>query len=123
MKRVERIFLRILYIVSFIFCLLSILSIFYMICFSGKMFSLASSVLALTALVQVDVSGLFERIFEEYSDDEKYPYGPPSHINREITSGPIFWLNLKYFLEMTPKTGFYIGIISVLFGIASTVFS
>jgi hypothetical protein len=37
-----------------------------------------------SGVVQLEVSGFFDKIMEEYGNEEKYPYGPPSRITREI---------------------------------------
>jgi len=39
-------------------------------------------------VVQLEVSGLFQKIMDVYGDEEKYPYGPPSHITRQIIDNP-----------------------------------
>ena len=51
---------------------------------------LATSGLLATAagVVQLEISGLFAKIHEEYANEEKYPYGPPSRITREIIYNP-----------------------------------
>ena len=51
---------------------------------------LASSGLIATAagVFQLEVSGLFKRIMEVYGNEEKYPYGPPSYITRQIIDNP-----------------------------------
>jgi hypothetical protein len=48
---------------------------------AGLMFDLAG-------IVQLEISGLFGRIIDEYDDEKKYPYGPPSHITRKIIDNP-----------------------------------
>jgi hypothetical protein len=30
------------------------------------------------------MGGLFERVLQKYADEEKYPFGPPSHITRRL---------------------------------------
>lgn len=42
----------------------------------------------LAGITQLAISGFFERIFAEYSNEGKYPYGPPSHITRNIIDNP-----------------------------------
>jgi hypothetical protein len=44
--------------------------------------------LDIAGLVQLEVSGVFERIIEIYGDEERYPGGPPSNITREIIDNP-----------------------------------
>ena len=49
--------------------------------------STSSVLIGLAGVVQLEISGLFERWIEKYGDEEKY-YGPPSHITREIIDNP-----------------------------------
>lgn len=42
----------------------------------------------IAGLVQLEVSGVFARIIDEYGDEEKWPGGPPSRITREIIDNP-----------------------------------
>lgn len=64
----------------------------------------------ITGVVQLEVSGLFERILTHYSDDEKYPYGPPSYITREIIENPdkpfAAWLRSTCYFNA--RTGFWL---------------
>jgi hypothetical protein len=41
-----------------------------------------------TGVAQAVASDLFEKIFEKYSDQNAYPYGPPSRITRQIIDNP-----------------------------------
>lgn len=47
---------------------------------------LASTGLLATAagVVQLEVSGLFRKIMDFYANEERFPYGPPSHITRKL---------------------------------------
>ena len=69
-----------------------------------------------TGVVQFEVSGLFQKIMEIYGDDEKYPYGPPSYITREIVANPdrpfVTWLQHVCFFNV--KTGFWLIVIGTL---------
>src|SRR5450759_1267133 len=69
-----------------------------------------------TGVVQLEVSGLFEKILTHYGDAEKYPYGPPSHITREIIDNSdrpfATWLrNTCYF---NARTGFWLIVLGAL---------
>ena len=69
-----------------------------------------------TGVVQLEVSGLFEKILTHYGDSEKYPYGPPSYITREIIDNPdrpfATWLrNTCYF---NARTGFWLIVFGTL---------
>ena len=67
----------------------------------------------LAGIVQLEISGLFERIIDKYGDVEKYPSGPPSHITRKIIDNPdtpirTYVRNLPFY-EL--KTGFRLIVI------------
>ncbi len=69
-----------------------------------------------TGVVQLEVSGLFEKILTHYGHDEKYPYGPPSYITREIIDNPdrpfSTWLrNTCYF---NARTGFWLIVLGTM---------
>jgi hypothetical protein len=51
---------------------------------AGKWLNTAGLLLDVSGLVQLKISGLFEKILSHYGDEEKYPYGPPSFVTREI---------------------------------------
>jgi len=69
-----------------------------------------------TGVVQLDVSGFFERILNVFGDEQKYPYGPPSYITREIIATvdtPVrSWLSSTCFFN--PRTGFWFILIGTL---------
>lgn len=55
---------------------------------SSKWLTTAGLLLDIAGLIQLDISGVFERIFEEYNDVDKYPFGPPSTITRQVIDHP-----------------------------------
>lgn len=77
---------------------------------------------ALAALFQLEVSGLFDRWVEKYGDEEQHPYGPPSHITRQIIDGPDaplrMWIRNTLFFEKA--TGFRLGVVSALLNLIGT---
>lgn len=82
----------------------------------AKFLSTSGLFATVTGVVQLEVSGLFEKIIEHYGDEEKYPYGPPSHITREIIDNPdrpfATWLwNVSFF---NAKTGFWLIILGTI---------
>lgn len=84
---------------------------------SAAKFLASSGLLATVAgLFQFDISGLFERVMETYGDSEKYPFGPPSHVTREIIDNPDrpvrTWLRNRCFFDA--RTGFWIIVIGTL---------
>jgi hypothetical protein len=48
----------------------------------------AGLMLDMAGIVQLEIAGLFDKIAAEYFDEARYPYGPPSHITREIIDNP-----------------------------------
>lgn len=86
---------------------------------AGKWFSTSSALVGVSAAIQLEVSGFFDRIFEQYADEEKYPYGPPSHINREITDVPdsSTLQMIRHFVLFEPKTGFWFAVTSLFLSI------
>ncbi|SAL06082.1 hypothetical protein AWB67_06567 [Caballeronia terrestris] len=54
----------------------------------GRWASTAGLVTALAGVVQLEISGLFTKVIDHYSDETKYPYGPPSYITRQIIDNP-----------------------------------
>ena len=74
-----------------------------------------------TGVFQLDVSGLFERILDRYGDEQKYPYGPPSYITREIIDNPdrpvLTWLRNVCFFNA--RTGFWLIVIGTLIQVAA----
>jgi hypothetical protein len=67
-------------------------------------------------VVQLEVSGFFDKIMNEYRDSEKYPYGPPSRITRQIIDNPDTpirtWLRNVMFFRV--RTGFWLIVLGTL---------
>jgi hypothetical protein len=42
----------------------------------------------MAGIVQLEVTDFFRELFDEYGDVAKYPYGPPSHVTRQIIQNP-----------------------------------
>ena len=77
---------------------------------------IAGMLFQLTGLYQIEVSGFFDRIYEKYSDEEKYPYGPPSHVTRTIIDDVdhprLTWVS-NYFFRNT-KFGFNLIVVGTI---------
>jgi hypothetical protein len=67
---------------------------------SGLFFDIAG-------IIQLEVSGVFDKWIERYGDIEKYPYGPPSHITRQIIDdvGRPIRTSIRNFLFFQHHTG------------------
>lgn len=82
----------------------------------AKWVSTSGLLATVTGVVQLEVSGLIERILTYYGDADKYPYGPPSYIIREIIDNPdrpfATWLrNTCYF---NARTGFWLIVLGTM---------
>lgn len=108
-KRNERIAFAILLAINAAFAIIAIYCITVCSPYAGK-FTAATGLLAtLAGVVQLEVAGVFTKLFDKYGDDIKYPYGPPSYITREIIDDPDApiksWLKTYAFFE--PGVGFW----------------
>lgn len=87
---------------------------------TGKWLTSAGLLFDIAGIVQLEISGLFDEILEEYGDDEKYPYGPPSHITRQIIDNPDTpirtWLRNTAFFDR--RTGFKLIVVGFAFQFA-----
>lgn len=61
-------------------------------------------------LVQLEVSGFFTRLIDHYDNDAEYPYGPPSHVTREIIDNPDRPVRsaMRGKLDFDVRTGFWL---------------
>ena len=90
---------------------------------AGKMLSSSGMLFALSGLMQLEVSGLFEDVISPYADEDRYPYGPPHHITRimteEAVNNPVL-IKLRYILFSRRRIGFVLicsGELLQLFGV------
>jgi hypothetical protein len=87
----------------------------------SKWIESAGLIFDIAGVVQLEISGLFEDFLEKYGDDEKYPYGPPSHITREIIDNPDTpirtWIRNTAFFEK--RTGFWLLVLGFVFQITA----
>lgn len=90
--------------------------------FRGKWVNSAGLMFDVGGVVQLHISGLFDKIIDEYGDNEKYPYGPPSHITRRIIDDPDapvrMWIRTFLFFEA--NTGFYLLLAGFAFQLIGT---
>lgn len=88
----------------------------------GKWINSAGLLFDVSGVIQLQISGLFDKILETYGDEEKYPYGPPSHITRQIVSDPdrwiVMWLRDTLFFDS--NVGFYFLLVGFGLQLAGT---
>jgi hypothetical protein len=88
----------------------------------AKWLNTASGFFALSAIFQARASGWFDKVLEFYGDEEKFPYGPPSHITRDLSVSnpdtPIrAWLRNTLFYDA--HTALVLGIVSIVFAMVA----
>jgi hypothetical protein len=80
-----------------------------------KLMSTASALMGMASVIQLRFSGWFDRVMTTYTDDSKFPLGPPSEITRQIIDHPDFplqsWLRDALFYD--PHTGATIAIVGL----------
>jgi hypothetical protein len=54
----------------------------------AKLLGSSGLFLDIAGIIQLEVSGAFDKLIERYGDIEQYPYGPPSYITRQIIDDP-----------------------------------
>jgi hypothetical protein len=88
----------------------------------GRWLSSAGLMLDIGGIIQLELSGAFEKLFERYSDLEQYPGGPPSRITRQIIDDPDSpvrtWMRNTLFFEHGTGLNFLIaGFVFQLLGV------
>jgi hypothetical protein len=88
----------------------------------GRWASTAGLVTALAGVVQLEISGLFTKVIDHYSDEMKYPYGPPSYITRQIIDNPDTPIRTKVrnVLFFNMRTGFWLIVCGTILQIIGT---
>jgi len=56
--------------------------------YASKWLATSGLLATVSGVIQIDVSELFQRLIQEYTNDQKYPNGPPSYVAREIVDNP-----------------------------------
>jgi hypothetical protein len=54
----------------------------------GKLVSSSGLFLDIAGIIQLEASGAFGELIDKYGNVDEYPYGPPSHITRQIIDNP-----------------------------------
>jgi hypothetical protein len=98
-KRTFFVITLVLFVLTF---MIAILGIFCGQAKAVKLLNSSALILSIAGLIQLEITGLFEKVFDYYADEGKYQYGPPSHFTRELIEthnpeAPIrtwLWINL-----------------------------
>lgn len=111
--------LRLIFILVFVAGLIctfaGLAGLFSMKAPAAKLLNSAAALLGLASVLQLKLSGWFDAVLAEYADVEKYPYGPPSAITRQIIDNPDAPIQtaIRNFLFFDAETGFKLGVVSL----------
>ncbi len=82
----------------------------------SKWLATSGLVTTVAGVMQLEVSGLFKRVIEHYSDEQTFPYGPPPAVTREIIDNPDaplrMWVRSIFFFNL--RTGFWLIVVGTL---------
>ena len=122
MKKITRTALWLALVLLAVSSFWSVVAVIWQHNIAGKMLSTTSTIAGLTAALQLEVSGFFEKVFAFYGDEEKYPFGPPAHINREITDVPDSQIAqyVRSHVLYETKTAFWLAIYGLALSIPAT---
>lgn len=87
---------------------------------TARMVATSAGLAGLAALLQLDVAGLFERLGKVYGDEQEFPFGPPSHVSRDLFAidnpdQPLRSTVRRTFYTDT-RTGLWLGAASIVLG-------
>lgn len=115
-KRYERVAFAILLLLTATSAIVGVYDVLQGLPNSAKWIGTCGLLATVTGVVQLEVSGLFEKILTRYGEVEKHPYGPPSYITREIIDNPdrpyaTWFRNTCYF---NARTGFWLIVLGTI---------
>ena len=86
----------------------------------GKCLVTAGLITALAAILQAEISGVFEWLWKIYGDDREYPFGPPPHITRNVIANPDSPTQetIRSYLFFSPTAAVHLLIASIILQIA-----
>ncbi|STX39852.1 hypothetical protein [Legionella feeleii] len=82
MKKIEKALVLLVFTAGLICLFLSLIVL------SIKLLESSAVLFDIAGLLQLELAGFFDHLFKELCDEEKFPYGPPSSITREILGTP-----------------------------------
>lgn len=115
-----RFFLRLLYISSLLVAVVFAV-VFLLGLYKDESISSVGIMLVISGLLQLEVSGSITKIIAYYSNEEKFPYGPPSHVTRTIADNPDTPCRtiLKNLFFHNPHTGLWLIVLGSLVQLVS----
>jgi hypothetical protein len=115
-KRHERIAFVVLLILSIGTGVLGAVCVIRGLSTGAKWLGTSGLLATVTGVVQLEVSGFFEKILHHYGNEKEYPGGPPSYITREIIDDPDRPLStsLRNICFFSPRTGFWLIVLGTL---------
>jgi hypothetical protein len=87
---------------------------------ADKWLTTAGLLLDIAGIVQLELSGLFDKIIEQYEAKDDYPGGPPSNTTRQLIDDPERPIStgLRNILFFKRRTGFYLIVFGFVFQLA-----
>jgi len=81
----------------------------------------AGLLFTVSGVFQLEVSGLFSKLIDYYGNTEKFPFGPPSHITRQVSDEPDrpIATQLRNALFFRVRTGFWLIVAGTLLQLAA----
>lgn len=89
---------------------------------ASKIFVSTGLVVAIAAILQAEISGVFVGLWEVYGDEEKFPHGPPSHFVRETIDNPDTPLRnrIRGYVFFNKRTAIHLVLFSILLQLIGT---
>lgn len=90
-----------------------------------KLLASSGLVLTIAGILQLEVTGFFERVHGAFQDEKNYPYGPPSYYVREMIDNPDrpIRTGAKNLLFFDRRTGAWLLIIGSILQLAAVWFA
>ena len=115
-KRHERIAFVILLMLTVVSAIAGAFCVLRSLPAGAKWLSTSGLLATVTGVVQLEVSGLFDKILTQYGSADRYPYGPPSYLTREIIDNPDrpFVTCLRNAFYVNARTGFWLIVLGTI---------
>jgi hypothetical protein len=86
----------------------------------ARLASSSGLILDIAGILQLEVSGAFEKLTGEFFDKEKWPNGPPSNVTRQIIDNPYtpIWNKVQSRMYFDHGTGIWLLFFGFVFQLA-----